>query len=247
MSPSDDRFRVQRNALASLAPHPHRLELRGAPKELAWPRICANCGATAAEQLTVRKVFRKSRSRSASSQLIDFRVVPAPIPFCVTCANEHRSTVLKPTVGSISGSFFPYVVPVIGEIWLAQMAFRGAVGQSLLEPAGRWAWGFFALMMAALVWTVGLWWRMSKPSRIEPQTDITQACDFSRDVSGMLERERHIYAMKTQAFADALASLNADRVWTAEDQARSRKVQPILALGFLLALVAVAALLGVFR
>lgn len=242
------RSQIQIAADRSLAPHPHRLELRGAPNDLAWPQICANCGGPASEQVTVRKVFSKSRRlRSSSNQLIDFRIVRAPVPLCATCVNEHRATVIRPTLGSISGTFFWYVIPVAGLIWVAQAIFPSAIGQSLSEPGGRVGWGLFALIIGGLVWTLGLWWRSSAPSRIESQTEITKACDFSRDVSQMFERERHIYAMRNDAFAAAFRSLNADRAWTEQDQARSRRLQPIYAIGLFVLLVGVAAIVGVFR
>ncbi len=240
------RSRIQREAESALAPHPHRIELKGAPNALTWPNVCANCGAAATEQLTVRKVFSKRRGRRRSSALTGYRIVPAPVPFCLTCANEHRATA-PPASWSLSGSLFSYLIPIIGAGYFAQLIFRSTIGESLAEPAGQAGWGLFALMIGIIVWTLVLWWQTTKPSRVPPQSEVTRACDFSRDVSEFFERERHIYAMRNEAFADALASLNPSHVWTDAEQARSRRLQPIYAIAVLVLVVGAAAVLAVLR
>ena len=118
---------------------------------------------------------------------------------------------------------------------------------SLREPAGQIGWGLVALFAFIIVWTSVLWIRMTKPSRLEPQTDVTRACDFSGDVSQMFERERHIYSMQNEGFARAFEAANASARWTDEDQARSRRVTPIVGAVFLLALMGIAALLAIYR
>ena len=249
----NDRSYVQTVAESSLAPNPHRLELRGAPSALAWPRLCANCGAPASEQITVRKVFsRRSPTRfgrrGASGYVIDFRIVPAPVPFCLTCANQHRATVEPRAFNFITDFIFSWaILPVAGSSFFAYLTFQATRNLSLADPAGRVGWGIFAVLVAGVVWCVVLWWRVSAPDRIEHQTEITRACDFSRDVSEMFERERHIYAIRNKSFADAFAAANADRAWTAQDQAHSRRYSWVYSLGFLAALAVVAWLLGVFR
>ena len=126
------------------------------------------------------------------------------------------------------------------------MIFQAGKGMSLADPAGRAGWGFFAVMIAGIAWCVGLWWRVSAPDRVEHQTEVTKACDFSRDVIVMFERERHVFAMLNKVFADAFAAANATHVWTAEDQAHSRRYSWVYSLGFIVALAVVAWLLGVF-
>ena len=249
---STDRSYLQIVAEQSLAPNPHRVELRGAPSALSWPRICANCGASASEQIIVRKVFGRGRptrfGRRSSSGPIDFRIVPAPVPFCLTCANQHRATVVPRAFNIITDFIFSWaIVPVIGLSFIAYKTFPAVKDMSLANSAGRAGWSFFALMAAGIVWCVGLWWRVSAPDRVEYQTEITKACDFSRDVSEMFERERHIYAMSNKTFADAFAAANAGRVWTAADQAHSRRYSWVYSLGVVAALVIVGLLLGVFR
>jgi len=50
---------------------------------------------------------------------------------------------------------------------------------------------------------------VTKPSRLEPQTEITRACDFSADVSQLFARERRLYAMRNETFAKAFEAANA--------------------------------------
>jgi hypothetical protein len=250
---STDRSYLQIVAEQTLAPNPHRIELRGAPSALSWPRICANCGAGASEQITVRKVFGRRRptrfSRSTGSgYLVDFRIVPAPVPFCLTCANQHRATVVPRAFNIIADFIFSWaIIPVVGCSIIAYSIFQSVKTMSLADSSGRAGWSFFAVMIAGIVWCVGLWWRVSARDRVEYQTEITKACDFSRDVSEMFERERHIYVMRNKTFADAFAAANASRLWTAEDQAHSRRYSWVYSLGFIAVLVIVAWLLGLFR
>ena len=246
------RSYLQQVAEQNLAPHPYRLELRGAPSALTWPRICANCGAPADEQIEVRKVFGRRRPtrfgrRSGSGYLIDFRIVPAPVPFCLTCANQHRATVQPRAFNIVTDFIFSWaIIPVVGCSIIAYATFPG-LNASLSDSAGRAAWSFFAIFVAGIAWCCGLWWRTTAPDRVVRQTEVTLACDFTRDVSEVFERERHIYAMRNKAFADALASANADRAWTAADQAHSLRYSWVYSLGIVVAFVLVVWLISTIR
>ena len=247
---ADNRFMAQRVAAQSLAPHSFRLELRGAPNDLAWPRICVYCGAGASEQITVRKAFGRRRGRrSRGSGFSDFKIASAPVPLCAACANEHRATVQRPsTLGAVFGFLVhPMIIPVIGAGFFLPITFKAARGLSLTDPAGQMGWGLFALMLFIIVWTTVLWWRTTAPSRLEPQTEITRACDFSADVSQMFEGERRIYAMRNEAFAQAFEAANAERRWTEADQARSRRRASVLALVFLVGLAGIVGAIALFR
>jgi succinate dehydrogenase/fumarate reductase-like Fe-S protein len=108
-------------------------------------------------------------------------------------------------------------------------------------------WGLFALMAANVVWCTFLMWQTSRASRLDPLTNVTRACDFSEDVSEFYEKERRIYAIKNKTFAESFAALNRDRAWTMDDQSRSMKLSFAVAIGMLLALGGVAALITIFR
>jgi len=241
--------RAQRWAASALEQHPYWLELRGRPNELAWPRICANCGERAVEQIVVKKAFRPRPRRHSPGAIRPYRIAGAPVPFCATCADEHRSTVDSPSMGMKIASmlFSPLMIPVVGSLWVASHVWDGTRKESLTTKAGLFGWGFFALMIASAAWSAFLIWQSTRTARLDPQTDVTLACDFSEDVSEFYERERRIYAMRNKTFAEAFASLNAAWVWTATDQARSKRLSMIVAVLMLLALLGAAGLLVVFE
>lgn len=137
--------------------------------------------------------------------------------------------------------FNPLIIPVAGFTWLSTIVW-GQLGTGPVPDIGWFpGWGIPVSLAAALAWCVFVLWRSTGPSRLDPQTEITRSCDFSEDVSGFLETERRIYALRNKAFADRMAARNADRMWTAGDQTRSRTVQFALAALMLAALAALAA------
>jgi len=218
----------------TLAAHPYRAELCGSPKDLTWPVICASCGNSASERIVVRKAFSTGSSSSRRSRSHQYsywyKVYSAPVPFCAACAREHRATVRRPTlVGAVAAVLFhPNIIAVIGCAWLLKWALSDVSWTSLNDPQMRRALPFAAIFALGLVWSLLLAWSLTRPQRIEPQTEVTLACDFSRDVSAFYERERHMYALRNKDFADALVQANQERVWTSEDRVRSSKVQGIV-------------------
>jgi hypothetical protein len=87
-----------------------------------------------------------------------------------------------------------------------------------LGPKGLWVASTPVVALLLGNW-LAFWY--TRPDRFEPRSDITNACDFSKNVSMEFGRKRHIYTMRNKAFADAFIELNRDRVWTREDQERS--------------------------
>ena len=244
------RSRAQIWAEGNLTTQPYSLELRGSPNEVSWPGTCASCGDSAAEQITVKKAFRprpRRRGGNSGSFMRPYRIASAPVPFCGKCATEHRATVRRPSTAKKLMSFFltPLVIPVVGSAWVASKVYpsmNGVTGTGALI-----GWGLFALMAANMVWCTFLMWQTSRASRLDPLTDITRACDFSEDVSEFYEKERRIYSIKNKTFAESFAALNQDRVWSTTDQSRSMKLSFAVAVGMLLALGGVAALITIFR
>jgi hypothetical protein len=237
-----DRTRAQIWAERGLTPHLHRLELRGSPGDLSWPGICAYCGEAATERIIVRKAFRplpRSDGGSAVNGLRAYRIGSAPVPFCASCAARHQSTVQPPSKlrKVVSLVFNPLLIPAVGAAWFAKMVMDGGLVRRPLTDAGVLTdWGLFILFVATSLWSLFLMWRTTLDRRLDPQTEVTRACDFSGDVSNFFEGERRIYKIRNSAFAGAMAELNADRVWTAENQARSKRI------GFAVAVVTVVVL-----
>ena len=245
-----NRSRKQTWAETALAPHPHKLELRGSVAELSWPNICAHCGEPAPERVVVRKVFRPlpRRHGSGGGGLRAYRIDTAPIPFCGMCAATHRTRVQRPSMAKMALRlvFHPLIIPVAGFAWLTTVFWRSFRTSPVPEPGRFPEWAVIGLLVAALAWCVFLLWRTTAPGRLEPQTDITRSCDFSEDVSGFMEKERRIYALSNKSFADAFTALNVSRVWTAEEQTRSRKREWVVAALLLASLLGAIGLLKFF-
>jgi hypothetical protein len=237
---ASERTWEQRFAESHLAPHPHRLEIRGWPRSQSWPDVCANCGAPAGERLRLRKAYFYRAPRRPVMDFPGYRVVVADVPYCAACAARHRETL--PQAGFVRryGTFLfnPAHIATVGFAVLLVLVGPSLVAGVIRSPADKVGWSFLGVLVFGLVWTPAIVWWMTRPNRFEPRTEITQACDISPDVSLFYEQRRYIYAFRNQAFAEAFARANAARVWTAQDQARMQWTWGIVAGVLLVALVA---------
>ena len=86
-----ERTWEQQFAEASLAPHPHRLEVRGWPRSLSWPDVCANCGSPTGQRLRLRKAYFYRGPRRPVMDFPGYRVVAADVPYCASCVSRHRA------------------------------------------------------------------------------------------------------------------------------------------------------------
>ena len=226
-----DRSSMQQRADRALADQPYRIELTGGLRSLAWPPNCANCGEPTHERLAVPKVFLRPRYRSRRRRGTSRHHVPAAeIPYCATCAPQHRSlTPRRSATHNVLGIIFtPMLIPIVGSIIMGSIALRAVLGISPGESYARLAWGLPGLFLAICLWSIYCAWEMTRADRVERQSDVTIACDFSDDVSWFFERERRIYAMRNETFARALADANRDRVWTPADDKRSGRLSVVL-------------------
>jgi hypothetical protein len=225
------RSAMQRRAERSLAEHPYRVELTGGLSSLAWPAICANCGGPTSERLTVRKVFLRPRYRGRRRRGVTrYHVTAAQIPYCAACGTRHRDlTPHRSLSRNVLGIIFtPLLIPIVGSIIMGTIALRAVRGISPSEPHALLAWGVPALFLAICLWSLLCAWEMTRADRVERQSDVTMACDFSDDVSWFFERQRRIYALRNETFARALADANRDRVWTPDDDRRSSRLSLIV-------------------
>ncbi len=194
----------------NLAPHPHRIELTGAPRDLAWPPLCPCCGAPAGERLEVRKIFMRHRRRKGWRRLI----TGARIPYCPACTARHLEECPPYTPIAYIGSMLltPVIIAAIGAAVMGVIAARAVfenppTGQGFLVSYG--IVGFFA---AAFLWSVVQMWLSTETLRVPEQTEVTLSCDFSDDLAGPLERQRRIWAIRDRGFFDAFAAANRERV-----------------------------------
>lgn len=206
-----------------LARHPHVVELRGQPAELAWPALCPYCGQGAGDEIAVPKVSRRLRLGGRDAGLLT--VTTARIPFCSRCAERHRSLVRRPTLSQklVRTFLTPMLIPVVGAAFVLSIVFPIALSAPLSAPGAVVPWGLSALMVLTMAWSLVAAWRASLHDRVEKQTEITLACDFSGDVSSLLEGHRRLYSIRNRAFAEAFAEANRKRLWTQDDDARSAK------------------------
>lgn len=212
---------VQRAAEESLTPNLVMVELRGAPHTLAWPPICANCGAGATERIRIQKAFyRQTRWGRGTTHAPAYKTVTVDIPLCRGCAERHRVEARKVSAFRRWRSFIfsPVHIATIGFVVIFfKMDISWHDFQSL-GPRGLWIASTPALALLIAIF-LAFWY--TRPDRFEPQSDITKSCDFSTNVSLEFTGQRHIYSLRNKAFADAFIAANRDRVWTREDQVRS--------------------------
>jgi hypothetical protein len=226
---------LQRSAEQSLAPNVFMVELRGAPKTLTWPPICANCGGSASERIRVQKAFyRFARWGRGYNNAPAYKTVTAEIPFCYACAELHRAEARRVSAFRRWRSFIfsPVHIATIGFAIIyikMDLSWKDFYG---LGPKGLWV---ASTPVLALLFAIGLAFWYTRPDRFEPRSDMTNACacDFSKNVSMEFGRKRHIYSIRNKAFADAFIAANRDRVWTREDQERSSWRMGYLGIVFL--------------
>ena len=224
-----DRSHLQLQEAERLAVQPHRLELRGWPRSLAFPPVCAYCGAPATERIAVRKAFARPRVHSnmygRSRPYRGDTVITVRVPFCGRCAGQHRDTVQRISFMRRVRSLLltPLLVPLAGFAFVFFNTLPPVRDMSFHGPGAGSAWSIPAVMAFGFAWCLFIAWVVSRSGRIEQQTEITRACDFSDDVSRLFERERHIYAIRDRTFFDAFAAANHGRVWSADDDARSSR------------------------
>ena len=235
------RNMYQQRAEYDLARHSYRLELVAPLRAIAWPSLCANCGAATDDRLTVRKVFNRPRSvRRVSRGFQRYTIGAADVPYCADCAARHRELVPRRTVlGDAWRMLWPVLIPMVGAAWFLNLTLRIALEeQARGEMAARYIWGMPALFGFILAWCLAIAWWSSRNARVERQTEVTRACDFSDDVSRIWERERRIYALRNERFARAFADANAGRAWTRDDDRRSYRVwSAVLGVGLIVAAV----------
>jgi len=225
-----DRSEMQIQAARRLAVQPHRVELRGRPRSLVFPPVCAYCGAPARERIAVRKAFARPRYHGSGmyGRSVPYRghiVTSARVPFCGHCADRHRAEVQRISFMRRVRSLFltPLLVPLAGTAYVFFKTLPDAREVPSNASSAWAAWGLPAIMVLGFAWCLFIAWVISRADRIEKQTEITSACDFSDDVSRLFERRRHIYAVRDRSFFDAFAAANHDRVWTEEDDARAER------------------------
>ncbi len=236
-----ERFRPQERD-TELAPHPYRYTFRGEPTSLAFPPLCAHCGATASTHIACTKVFARTYSDSPTTYV----TTTVLVPFCRDCARRHTeqapprswwpdvwasvsNEMLGAATGALGAVFFVY----LGAKRLLRDPLGAAITFGVAALIGWYAWGMRRMA-----------WRDSQYRRVPPQTDVTAAFDFSDDLASVFESPRFACAVRDARFAESLVRSNAERLWIAsspqvqvEQRSARRKLWLVAAAFVLLALL----------
>jgi hypothetical protein len=217
---------MQRRADAELAQHTYRLELVGPAGALDWPSICANCGVDTHATMRVRKVFVRPRAYHRIPRYRRRIIAAMDVPYCAECEARHRALVPpRSFVGDAWRMLWPVLIPMFGSGWFFLLTLRIALEEQARGGLNaKYVWGMPALFGIIFVWCLVVAWFSSRAARVDRQTEITRACDFSDDVSWFWERERRIYALRNERFARGFADANARRLWTEDDDRRSSRI-----------------------
>lgn len=228
---------------SELAPHPHRLTLRGSPGGAAFPALCPHCGSPATNRIEYAKVFRHTDSEGPTRYVVS----SVAVPFCDPCIARHRARQVKPPLGATLLSSFATldmlgaVFPAMAALFLAYLALgdllHGRATRFLVELG-------IGAVFAMIAWAQGLAvWRETDRFRVPPQSDVTIAFDFSDDTASAFETARFVCAMRNDRFADAFRALNIDREWHAKSPEavaeRKRTKRVVWIFGAILAVFAV--------
>jgi hypothetical protein len=206
---------VPQDGASGLWPHAHRATLQGTPRSLAFPPCCPNCGQAATHKIAYAKVFRRSDGESPTAYIVS----EAQVPFCDACIAQHRAQEQPPDWKSTlltlfaDAEIFGAIFPGLGALFLLNLALRDLWHARFTSMAIELGLGLFFAWIARL--QAGVVRDRSAHLRVPPLSEVTQAFDFSDDVSGLFEPSRVMYTMRDARFAAAFAALNRDREWDA--------------------------------
>ena len=205
---------VPQRGEVDLVDRPQRFTLRGQPGDTTFPLLCPNCGGAAQRRITVAKVFEDSGDDDTPR---GFSVVSVAVPFCDTCIARHRSEERVPgALANLLSSFadadmFGAVFPGIAALFVAQLVLRdllkGRFIVALVLLAVGTVFGLIAWFQGVAVWA------KSAHLRVPKQTSVTEAFDFSDDVSAPFEPPRFVCTVRDARFARVLEAINQAQLW----------------------------------
>jgi hypothetical protein len=221
-------------AESSLAPNPYRVELRGRTGAVVWPPYCPACGASARRKLRVQKVFVRRRRRGTDPTVI----TALNIPYCDACIAEHER--IRPRQSPIRHALTyvasPMLLPIFGfgwmtSVWLkdgdsmprALAGLTGAITSGAILRDGVQALGpalpllFPALVVACVIAMI----YQTRYFRVQKQSEVTRACDFSDNIGDVIAGSRRVYTIRNEGFAQAFTEANRKRLWTGADEKRA--------------------------
>jgi hypothetical protein len=228
-----------------LLAHPYRFTYRGAPQELAFPPLCANCGEASAGTIRCAKVFRRTHDEASNEYLVS----AVDVPFCAACRARHHGGTPEPTrLSMLLSSFstaemFGAVFPGLTALFFLWLALKDVA-------AGRFLRGLTMLPFAAVFALIAEYmrrhvWAKTAHLRVPPPSDVSTAFDFSDDVAAAFEPPRFVCTLRNARFAQAFELLNHAHEWVAHSpQARVERRRANRKMWIGLAIVAALFLIG---
>ena len=203
------------DAAASLIVQGNRLSFFGSPGALRFPPMCPRCGTATQAHLSYKKVFRRDDDEDEPTTYV---VTALKVPFCASCIGQHeaqwRPMSSLQRLGSYFGNaeIFGAIFPGLGALFVGWLALGSLWHGRQLR--------FAVLALVALVFAMiarAQWQQvrlLTEPRRVAAQTDVTQAFDFSDDLSGPFESPRFDCTSHDERFSKALWALNLDQQWS---------------------------------
>jgi hypothetical protein len=198
----------------------HRLEIVGRLGDLAFPALCASCGAKAAATLVIARAFH----RLEGDDWIDV-VDKVKVPFCSRCVTQHEhEDALHPIEPALrpprwSAYLVPGIYAWLGLFLLLRVALD-LVGRSMLGGLVA-AGGGGLCLLGSCVGAVRSW-RVPEHERVRPETSVMQAFGFTTELNDLMEPPRRAYFLANATFAGAFGQLNGERSWDAHGPAAKR-------------------------
>jgi hypothetical protein len=201
---------MTQNIEASLAPHPHQMELWGDVTGVSFPPLCANCGNPAQQRLKYKKEF----VRMSDSDTPNTRVsVVVSVPFCAPCMEKHKAEGPGPSLLANILSRLLSLAQLLG--MLAFGAAAGVAGYYALRNLGqkdlKFFYGLTGVAGFLLLPALGLLLALLEGTeiiRIERQNSITRAFDFGDSTAAPFRTPTFVCTMRSDSFASAFRELN---------------------------------------
>jgi hypothetical protein len=212
---------------SGMAPHPHRVELRGGLGGLELPDQCPACGAPASERLVVRKVFVRRRRRGGGTR---YAITELAVPFCQPCRRRHEAAVAEsPSTNRLQTYLRSFlIIPVVGALIVAGVMLPAARREAWGAPGAWIAWGVVVLFVGIALASALAMVSETRRYRVRPQTPISAAFDFSDELGTVIEGQRRVYSIQDPGFAERFGAANQDRAWSAEDASRGRRTSAVV-------------------
>src|SRR5688572_1748347 len=171
-------FIPQVRDLGLAASSPHRAELAGPTRTLAWPSLCPACGDAASERVRITKVFLRDwrRRRKDVDDVTLYAIRTIDVPFCVACAARHRELVQRIGVVRQILSYFStiYIVPLAISLFAVLLYFfpwmLGPAAAIVATPTYATQAAVFAVLAAIFA---ALVWHQTHRLRVPSQTAVT--------------------------------------------------------------------------